>query len=229
MTETESRSVDVETAIRDRYSARAFLDRPVDTATIREVLDTARWSPSGVNAQPWSVIVATGETRRRLGEALTNHVREGGPESAQYNYYPEEWTEPYLGRRRACGFALYGAMGVERSDREARAEAMLRNFDFFGAPVALLVYLTHHIGEGGMADVGMFLQSVMLAAHGRGLATCPQAAIAFYPDVVAKVVEPPAEHSLICAISMGWADPDAAVNNFRTEREEVDSFTRWYD
>ena len=229
MSETETTPVDVESAIRNRYSARAFLDRPVDTETIREVLDIARWSPSGVNAQPWNVVVATGETRRRLGEALTAHVRSGGPESSQYSYYPEEWTEPYLGRRRACGFQLYGALGIERSDYEARSEAMLRNFDFFGAPAALLVYMTDHIGGGGMADIGMFLQSVMLAAVGKGLATCPQAAIAFYPDVVATVLEPPADHSLICAISMGWPDPDAPVNNFRTERVEVDEFTTWYD
>lgn len=216
-------------AIKARASTRAFLDRPVARATVEAILDAARWAPSGANIQPWKVAAVCGAVKKRLGEALRNARAAGQPGRPDYTYYPPEWTEPYISRRRACGVALYNALDIGRDDKAKRMSAWLANYDFFGAPVGLLFFMDRSLATGSYLDTGMFLQNVMLAAVDAGLATCPQAALAEYPDIVRAELGLPDSLLLVCGMSLGYPDPDAPVNLYRTEREPVGSFLTWHE
>ncbi len=215
-------------AIRARSSVRAFLDQPVTREQVEAVMDTARWSPSGVNMQPWRVEVVTGASKQRIGEAILSARAGGQAENPDYSYYPAEWSEPYAGRRKASGIALYQALGIGREDADKRIAARNRNYLFFGAPVGLLFFLERRLGQGAWLDIGIFLQSVMLAATSQGLATCPQAALAEYPDIVRDVVDVSDDYLLVCGMALGYPDPAAPVNSYRTERAPVSAFTRWH-
>lgn len=219
--------MDVIDAMRGRISVRAYLDKPVSREMLEQVLEAARWAPSGTNTQPWRVVAASGAVRQRIAGALVAHAAAGGALSAHYDYYPDTFVEPYKGRRWRCGMQLYGALGITADDKPARQRAMLRNFEFFGAPLGLFFYIDRAMAKGSWIDMGMFLQNVMLAARGFGLETCPQFALAMYPDVVAQHVDAPAGHDLVCGLSMGYGDPEAPVNRYRTERMAVDEFLTW--
>jgi nitroreductase len=219
--------MDVLSAISGRISTRAYLDKPVPRQLVQQVMDTARWAPSGTNTQPWQVVAVDGAARQAISAALRNHVVAGGEPTPHYDYYPAQFAEPYKGRRWRCGMQLYAALGVAADDRPARQAAMLRNYDFFGAPVGLFFYLDRVMGKGSWLDMGMFIQNVMLAARGVGLDTCPQFALAMYPDVVARHVPAPEGYDLICGLSVGYADPSAAVNRYRTERMQVAELLTW--
>lgn len=215
-------------AITHRASTRAFLTRPVERETIEAILDTARWSPSGVNIQPWRVEVVSGGAKQRLGDALIEARDQGVEENPDYRYYPEQWQEPYKGRRKVCGLGLYGALNIGRDDAIQRKEAWYNNYRFFGAPVGLLFFVERQLGSGAWLDMGMFIQSVMLAARAHGLESCPQASLAEFPDVVRGQLAVENEWLLLCGLSLGYPDPDAPVNNYRTEREPVAAFTHWH-
>ncbi|HIE55097.1 MAG TPA: nitroreductase [Chromatiaceae bacterium] len=221
--------MNVEEAIVGRYSCRAYLDRPVPREVLEKVIDTARWSPSGANIQPWQVAVVQGETRKRLSERLIETFDRGVKPVPDYQYYPREWPEPYRERRFQCGMALYQALGIERDDKARRLEAWKDNYRFFGAPVALFFFLDRVMEQGSWLDMGMFIQAVMLAAREQGLETCPQASTADYPDVVREILELDDSHLLLCGMAMGYSDPGQPVNNYRTDREPVEGFTRWFD
>lgn len=217
------------TAMKARRSTRAFLDREVSADTIHSILEAARWSPSGVNMQPWQVAVVRGDTRRRISEALIAARQAGEREKPDYDYYPAEWFEPYKGRRKASGLALYSALGIGRDDIQARTEAWYNNYRFFGAPVGLLVFIDRRLGQGSWIDTGMFLQNIMLAAESAGLATCPQASLAEFPAIIRGILDIDENMALVCGLSLGYPDTEAAVNGYRTPREPVEAFTRWYD
>jgi nitroreductase len=221
--------LNVSDAIRGRASTRAFLDRPVPPDVVSKILDTARWAPSGVNTQPWKVAVLGDATRKRLGDAIIAARRAGEPERPDYHYYPTRWEEPYRSRRRACGLALYGALGIGRDDTQAREAAWYRNYRFFEAPVGLIFSIDRELEKGSWVDMGIFIQSVMLAARDHGLETCPQASLAEFPDIVRDLLGLPDSEAIVCGMSVGYADPAHPVNQYRTEREPVDVFTRWYD
>ncbi|MEJ2343894.1 MAG: nitroreductase [Gammaproteobacteria bacterium] len=221
--------MDVLEAITGRASTRAFLDTPVSPATVSAVLDVARWAPSGVNTQPWHVAVIGDENRRRISRAIVQAREADTPPNPDYDYYPRQWREPYKTRRLRCGLALYGALDIARNDRAARKAAWYRNYSFFGAPVGLLFFIDRDLTTGSWLDMGMFLQSVMLAARSHGLATCPQASLAEYPDLVRGILQLPPSRALVCGIALGYADANAPVNRYRTEREPVEAFTQWFD
>jgi nitroreductase len=221
--------MDVITAIRDRHCYRAFLERPVEPDLIRQILETARWAPSGVNSQPWQVAVVTGSTRQRIGDLIIAAREAGQAENPDYLYYPDTWREPYSTRRKTCGLALYQSLGIGREDKEKRVTAWYRNYRFFNAPVGLLFFMDHDLQTGSYLDMGMFLQNIMLSARKFGLETCPQASLAEYPDIVRDVLKLPSERLLVCGMALGYPDREAPVNCFRLEREPVEKFTLWYD
>jgi nitroreductase len=221
--------VDVLEAMRGRQSTRAFLDRPVERATIEAVLDAARWAPSGVNAQPWQVAVVTGASQRRLSEALLAARMRGEPERPDYDYYPKQWYEPYKSRRKASGLALYRALRISKDDSDARLKAWNNNYRFFGAPAGLLFLVDRELSKGSWVDMGMFIQNVMLAARAFGLESCPQASLAEYPDIVRGLLGVPESRAVVCGVAIGYADSAHPVNNYRTEREPVSAFTTWHD
>ncbi|MEM1442781.1 MAG: nitroreductase [Verrucomicrobiota bacterium] len=220
--------MDISEAIRGRISTRAFLSQPVEKETIEAVLETARWAPSGGNTQPWEVAVVTGDRKKEIGDRMVAALRSGDEGKADYQYYAHKFPEPYRTRRFVCGMALYEALGIERSDKEGRARQWEKNYHGFDAPVELFFFVDEALEMGSWVDTGMFIQSVMLAARAHGLETCPQAALAEYPDIVRNVLDLPKEKKLVCGVAIGYPDREAPVNNYRTERAPVDEFTQWY-
>ena len=215
-------------AIRGRASFRAFLDKTVSRDTIREILEVAKWSPSGGNTQPWEVAVVSGEKKQEIGDRMVAAFRSGDKGDPDYQYYAHRFPEPYKKRRYDCGMALYGALEIERSDKAARRLQWEKNYHGFDAPVELFLFVDEALEMGSWVDTGMFIQSVMVASRAFGLETCPQAALAEYPGIVREVLEMPASKKLVCGIAMGYPDREAAVNQYRTERAEVEEFTKWF-
>lgn len=223
------RDCHVEEALLSRRSIRAFLPEPVPHATLRRLLDVARWAPSGSNIQPWKVHVLTGASLDRFRTALLAASRAGEPQAMEYHYYAPQWREPFLARRRACGFGLYESMGVKRDDRPGRQRAQERNYEFFGAPAGMLFWIPSDLEHGSWMDYGMFIYSIVLAARGLGLSSIAQGALGEYPHVAHRMFGVGDDHKLIGGLSIGWADPDAPVNLFQPDRIAVDDFTTWMD
>ena len=216
-------------AITGRSSTRAFTNQSVDKKIVESILDAARWAPSGVNTQPWQVVVITGKTKQTLGDAFIAARERSEKPNPDYSYYPSSWQEPYKSRRYACGMALYGALEIEKRDIEKRKHAWNRNYHFFGAPIGLMFLFDQHLGSGSMMDYGMFLQNIMLAAQEYNLATCPQAAMAEFPNIVRDTLQLPASKHIICGMALGYPDKQAPINQYRTTREPVESFTSWVE
>lgn len=221
--------LDVISSIVERRSIRAFLKKEVPSSLIINILDVARFAPSGVNTQPWHVAVLGPHTRAQITAEIIALRDANIPENPDYHYYPTEWHEPYKSRRKACGIALYGSLNIDIGDKERRKEQWYKNYHFFHAPVALMFYLEASLCKGSWMDMGMFIQNVMLAARGFGLETCPQAALAEYPDVIRKHLNLSPTMHIVCGMAIGYADWQDPVNQYRTAREEVDTFTSWYD
>ncbi len=219
----------VEQAITGRRSVRAYEPKPVPRATVEKILAIAARAPSGTNIQPWHVHVLQGARKAELERALLNAAKAGTADTREYNYYPEEWREPYLARRRACGFGLYKTLGIGRGDTLRMQEQHQHNWTFFGAPVGLIFSIDSYLEKGSWLDFGMFLQSIMVAARGEGLATCPQAAFAYQPTTVKRIVGIAADHTLVCGMALGFEDASAVVNSFVTEREPLKNFVTWVD
>jgi nitroreductase len=220
--------MDTISAIKTRHSVRQFLHRPVSHDLVEKILETARFSPSGANLQPWQVAVVRGETRDKLSRTIKQQASRRKPHPEQ-SYYPGEWFEPYKSRRFETGMALYRALDIKREDKQRRIEQWNRNYEFFGAPIGILFFLDHRMGRGGWVDMGIFIQSVMLAATDLGLGSCAQASIADYPDAVRDVLGMGDDLVLAFGLSLGYEDTDAAVNQYRIDREPVDTFCLWYE
>ncbi len=216
-------------AISGRKATRAFLATPVPLATIEAILDVARWAPSGVNSQPWQVCVVRGTRKEKITQALIEARQQQQPEHADYQYYPSQWVEPYRTRRLVCGKALYDALGIRREDKTRQNQAWMNNYRFFGAPVGLFFLLNKTMAQGSWLDMGMFIQNVMLAARDAGLETCPQAALADYPDIIRTQLDLPDNLAMVCGMALGYADHAQPVNQYRLERAAVSEFTRWYE
>lgn len=216
-------------ALATRRSIRAFRPDPVPHETVEAILALAARAPSGSNIQPWQAIVLTGKPLREFGTALKARSLSGDPGHWEYNYYPQQWREPYLSRRRKVGWDLYASLGIQRGEHDRMAAQHARNYDFFGAPVGMLFTMDRDMEVGSWLDLGMFLQSVMIAARGFGLDTCPQAAFALYAGPIGEMLGIPADRQVICGIALGHADPDAPENRFETVREPVAAFTRFLD
>lgn len=215
--------------IASRRSVRAFLDKPVARADIEAILSVAGRAPSGSNIQPWQVIVVTGDALKSLKRELVAMSLAGVPGQREFNYYPQDWRDPYLARRRKVGWALYTSVGIARGEKEKMAVQHARNFDFFGAPVGLMFTIDRDMQIGSWLDYGMFLQSIMIAARGFGLDTCPQAAFSDYHVVISERLSVPPERQLICGMALGFANPEAPENNFDTERADLSEYVRFVD
>ena len=222
----------VDAAITSRRSIRAFLDKPVERADIERILEVAARAPSGTNTQPWRVYVLTGQAREQLSEAIL--AVNADPEQArrhteEYAYYPREWVSPYVDRRRKVGWDLYTLLGLTRDNKAGMAAQHARNYRFFDAPVGLIFTIDRIMEQGSWLDYGMFLQNIMVAARGRGLDTCPQAAFTQYHRVIAQQLGLPENEMVVCGMALGWADPDKVENSLLTEREPVGRFTRFME
>ncbi len=222
----------VDEAITSRMSARAFLPEPVPRATLMHLLEIASRAPSGTNTQPWKVYVLQGDARDTLvSKVCTAHdAIRAQPELAAeykeaYDYYPEKWVSPYIDRRRENGWGLYGLLGIGKTDKDKMHAQQQRNFRFFDAPVGLMFTLDRVMGRGSLVDYGMFMQSLMVAARGHGLHTCPQAAWNGFAKIILPHIGAGPDEMLVCGMSLGYADPAALVNSFHTPRVPASEFT----
>jgi nitroreductase len=220
----------VDEAITSRKSVRAFLPTPVERATVEELLSVASRSPSGSNIQPWKVRVVGGEVRANLTKAILDAIARDGFDKYQreWNYYPVQWREPFLGRRRKIGWDMYGLLGVGKGDHEGTHRARLRNYEFFGAPVGMIFTLDQDLEIGSWLDLGIMIGAIMIAARGHGLDTCPQAAFADFHSIIRPLLGIPDHEIIICGMALGHADPAARVNELETERAKVNEFTTFY-
>ncbi len=215
-------------AVLQRHSVRAFTDQPVANELIEEILAEASHAPSGANTQPWRVVVLSGNAKLRLQQRFEATFNSGQRGKMDYSYYPEQWAQPYLARRQACGFQLYDAVGIKREDKQQRLQQWAANYRAFDAPVMMIFLIEDIMEVGSYMDYGMFLQSLMLLALEKGLGTCPQAALGEYPDIVREQLALETGIRVLGGMALGYEDRNAAINSYRTPRETVDSFVKFY-
>jgi len=189
-------------------------------------------APSGTNTQPWQVHVLTGAARARLAAAIVaayDDPEQARSHSEEYAYYPREWVEPYLGRRRKVGWDLYGLLGIGKADKTRMHAQHRRNYQFFDAPVGLIFTIDRVMEQGSWLDYGMFLQNVMVAARARGLDTCPQAAFTQFHRIIGRELQLDDAQMVVCGMSLGYADMSRIENTLVTERAPVAGFARFVD
>lgn len=229
---TPATTAAVDEAVASRRSIRAFLPKPVPKAEIEALLAVASRAPSGTNTQPWQVHVLTGDAKARLSSdirAAYDDPEERARHTEAYAYYPTQWQSPYIDRRRKVGWDLYGLLNIGKADKARMHDQHARNYDFFGAPVGLMFTIDTVMQQGSWLDYGMFLQNIMVAARGRGLDTCPQAAFTQFHRIIARHLGLSEGQTVVCGMSMGYADPQAIENTLVTEREPVSGFVRFLD
>ena len=211
--------MNVSQAIADRRSVRAFLDKPVDVALITDILERAARAATGGNLQPWHIDIVHGESMARLKAIMVETLGKGpGSEAAEYDIYPKVLPTLYKDRRFAVGEELYARLGIPREDKMGRMMWFARNFQFFGAPVALFCTVDRNMGPPQWSDLGMYLQNVMLLAVEAGLATCAQECWAVYPQTIRSFLGTPDERMLFTGMSIGYEDTSDAANTVRTSR-----------
>jgi len=215
----------LDSLLRSRCSVRAFRDEPVPRETVLEILRVAGRAPSNSNTQPWHVHALAGEAIRELEAAITAVFDSG--QLPPPHHFPVPLPDEYGARQADFAARYYQALDIDRTDAAARARQTRRNFGFFGAPVGLIFSIDACLKPHSWLDLGLYLQSVMLAARSRGLDTCPQVSFAPYHAVIAPVLGMPEGQVTVCGMSLGYRDERAAVNGFETPREDVESFARF--
>jgi nitroreductase len=220
--------MDVPEAVATRRSVRAFLDTPVDPEVLRRVLARAQRSPSGSNIQPWHAVVLTGEPFARLKAAVQAELPKGrAGHSIPFHMQPVGIDGIYKERLFGVGEALYAALGIPREDKAGRLGQYVRNYESFGAPVLMLVHTKSYMGQTQWADMGMWLQTVMLLLRDEGLDSCPQLSWADYTKQVRECVEMPEDHTFYCGLAIGYHDRQAAVNRFEVSRAGLEDVVRF--
>ena len=215
-------------AILGRRSVRAFLPDPVPEALIREILDLARYAPSGSNMQPWFVDVLAGSALEALKAAVRARIPDNPTgEGAPFAIYPEAMGAPYVQRRQKRGEDMYALLGIPRENKVGRIMQFARNYDLFGAPMGLFFSIDRVWDKPQWAHLGMFIHSIMLLAHERGLATCAQESWAGFHPTVTKMLDLPESRIFYCGMAIGYADPDAPVNALAQDRIGLDEFSAW--
>jgi len=222
----------VDAAITSRRSIRAFQPTPVAREDIEAILEVAARAPSGTNTQPWQVYVLTGAMKEALSAKILAAYAD--PEqnklhTEEYAYYPREWVSPYIDRRRKVGWDLYSLLGLTRENKAGMAAQHGRNFEFFDAPVGMIFTIDRIMEQGSWLDYGMFLQNIMVAARGRGLDTCPQAAFTQYHRIISEVLGLPPSETVVCGMSLGYAESGKIENTLVTEREPIAKFVKFME
>lgn len=224
-TERNSGSMNVFEAVESRFSCRAFLPTPIPEVTVRDIVVRAARAPSAGNMQPWRIYAIAGERVDALKALLAPRMGElPTGEGGDYQIYPDPMNEPYRARRYEVGELLYKSIDVPRADKPARYRQYARNFQFFGAPVGLFFALEKSFGVAQWADIGGFLQTVMLLARGHGLHTCPQQAWVSFHNTVRDFLDLPKSQMIYSGMALGYADETARINSWRAPRAPIDAF-----
>ncbi|MGD9815254.1 MAG: nitroreductase [Hyphomonadaceae bacterium] len=211
--------MNVDEALKTRISVRAFTGQPVPEALVRDILEVARFAPSGGNLQPWRVIAVAGAARDAVA-ALAKANLPG--DEGERLVYPANLWEPYRTRRYKLGEDMYALLGIPRENKAARLMHLAQNFEFFGAPVGLFFIIDKAMGHGQWAHLGMFMQSVALAAIERGVASCMQEAWARMRTPLAAHFGLGDHEMIYCGMALGYADASKPVNTLRSDRASVD-------
>ena len=214
--------MDVTEAVRKRRTIRGFLPDPVPESMIREILEIARHAPSNSNTQPWHISIASGQARERLEAAIAAEMAEGKKPYPEWPPGGSGLLGVYKERQYDCAFRYYDTMGIPRDDKRQRAELARRNWTFFGAPHAAFLSMPDTMHRANAIDIGIFLQTLMLLMTERGIASCPQGALAAYPGPVKDIVGIPEGNAIIVGLSFGYEDPDALANQAKMDREALD-------
>ncbi len=212
--------MEVGVAIRTRRSVRGFTSRRVTTETMQYVFGLAQLAPSNCNIQPWRVFVASGTTRDRLRQAMMEQVRLGTPPNPDF-IYPDRFEEPFRKHQIACAVTLFNEMGISREDKTRRNRAHLRNFELFDAPHVAFIGMNKQFKEPVALDLGIYLQTLMLAMTSVGIACCPQGSMRSYPDIVRSEFGFPDEIGILVGLSFGYEDPSVAANRTRIDRSPL--------
>ncbi len=221
--------MNVTQAIKQRHSTRAYLDKAVSKQQVKDILEIARYAPSGVNMQPWQVAIISGQSKLSLQQQMQTAFESGEKESMDYHYYPTQWMEPYKSRRIATGTELYTALNISREDKERRLQQWQANYRAFDAPIMLLFFIDPNLETGSYLDYGMFLQNIMLLAEEQGLATCPQGALGEFPKLIKNFLNYDESLILLGGMALGYEDKDHAINQYRTPRVEVSEFSQFFE
>ncbi len=215
----------VDNLMRARKTVRAFRPDPVPRARLVEILEMSRTAPSTFNTQPWRVHLLAAEAKRALGEAILRaHAANTTP---PFSPFPQPPPPDCSARQDDFGRRYYSALGIDRADMAARSRQTGRNFLFFDAPVGAIFTIDAVLTKHSWLDCGLFLQNFMLAAQARGLATCPQVSFVRYQLIIAEQLGLAPDEAVVCGMSLGYADEQAAVNRLEMPREPVERFTRW--
>ncbi len=220
--------MDLWEAIRERRSIRQFKTTPVPRALLQEILQAALRAPSAINTQPWECWVAGGETVKQLAEAMYAEAAKGIPSRSDF-HLQETWKEAYMARMRENGKGLFGVLGIDRQDKEGRRGFSLSMYKFFGAPQVIFICLDASLGVYSAFDCGSFAQSICLLATSKGLGTCIAHSGVNYSDIIRKYVPIPAEKKILIAIYIGYPDPEAPINSFKSKREPLENVVHWQD
>jgi nitroreductase len=220
----------IDSIIKRRFASRSFTGRTVPRQTIADILDVARFTPSGANIQPWRVYVVAGAKKEEISRVLWKAHEEARDEHAsEYQYYASPLPEPYASRRDEFGRLFYGALGIDRSDAAARSRQTSKNYGFFGAPVGLIIAIDRRLAIGSWLDLGMFIQNVMIAAGARGLQTCPQETFAKYQALLRTLLPIPSEEMIVCGMSIGFVEQATASAGSLMPKADVSEFAQFVD
>ena len=212
-----------------RKSTRRFLQKPVKRDDIEKILKLASTAPSGGNMQPWNVHVVTDQALEKLASAVKQaYLAKPSQAREDYSYYPAQPLEPYTDRIAKAGTDLYDSIGIGRRDVAARRAQQMRNYEFHGAPVGLILTMETKLQTGSYVDMGIFISHILLAAEHLGLASCAQASFISYADAVRAALKLPQSERIICGIALGYADLEHPINQYERSREPLDAFVRWH-
>ena len=226
---TDTHDIDVlDHLLADRFSCRGFKPDPVPRQDIDRMLNAAQKTASWCNSQPWQVVMTSGDATQKFREVMMEAARSGRPNSGDFPF-PREYRGVYLERRRESGFQLYDTLGIAKGDKAAYAKQAMENFNFFGAPHVAIIHTDEALGVYGAVDCGGYVTSFMLAAQAMGLATVPQAALAFHSDIVRQHFGLGDDRKIVCGISFGYADRAHKANGYRTNRATLPDVATFID
>ena len=219
--------MDIIEAIHKRQSIRSFKDTEVSLKTVREILNISKFAPSGGNTQPWKVYVLNQNIMKELESAILHNLDNGISEKPNFSIYPQPMSNHLKNRVKECGKLMYGALEIKKDDIEGRLNQLKQNFSFFGAPVGMLITVEKEVDLNGWGHVGHFIQNLCLSSIEYGLGTCLQESWSMYPETVQKITNFNKSEILWCGVALGYPNNDHPINNYRTPREDIETFAKF--
>ena len=221
--------MNIKEAIEKRFSVRAFTKEVPDIETIKAILKTAGTAPSGGNIQPWKVYVLKENAKNELSKKTLYNFDNGVQEDIEYDIYPKPLADEYKKRRYECGADMYNALAIGKDDLNSRFKQIRENYNFFGAPLGMIITIDKSFDKNGWGHVGMFLENLWLSAIDYGLGICLQESWSIYPKTVKEVTKHPDNEIVWCGVAVGYEDSSNPINQYRTKREDLDSFVKFID